>query len=103
MNPGLRAELLRRMERDQAARRADDLEAFGQIDAENLPWLDKVITEIGWPGRSIVGDDSHGWAGRGIALIATGIPLIAQCGPVRLLQRTRGGSPAGGGRPRRSR
>ena len=57
MNPGLRAELLRRMERDQPARQADDLEAFGQVDAENLPWLKKVITEIGWPGRSIVGDD----------------------------------------------
>jgi hypothetical protein len=57
MNPGLRAELLRRMERDQVARRADDLEAFGQVDAENLPWLKKVITVIGWPGRSIVGDD----------------------------------------------
>src|SRR5436309_36671 len=39
MNPGLRAELLRRMERDQVARRADDSEAFGQVDAENLPWL----------------------------------------------------------------
>jgi hypothetical protein len=57
MDPGLRAELLRRMERDQAARRADDLEAFGQVDAENLPWLKKVITGMGWPGRSIVGDD----------------------------------------------
>jgi hypothetical protein len=57
MNPGLRAELLRRMERDQAARQADDPEAFGQVDAENLPWLKKVITETGWPGRSIVGDD----------------------------------------------
>ena len=57
MNPGLRAELLRRMERDQVARRADDPEAFGQADAENLPWLKKVIAEIGWPGRSIVGDD----------------------------------------------
>ena len=57
MNPGLRAELLRRMDRDQAARQADEPEAFGQVDAENLPWLKKVITGIGWPGRSIVGDD----------------------------------------------
>jgi hypothetical protein len=57
MNPDLRAELLRRMERDQAARRADDPGAFGQVDAENLPWLKKVITQTGWPGRSIVGDD----------------------------------------------
>ena len=57
MNPGLRAELLRRMERDQAVRQADDPGAGGQVDAENLRWLKKVIAEIGWPGRSIVGDD----------------------------------------------
>jgi hypothetical protein len=37
MNAGLRAELLRRAERDQAARGTDDPEAVGQVDAENLP------------------------------------------------------------------
>jgi hypothetical protein len=57
MNPDLRAELLRRAERDQAARQAEDPGACGQVDAGNLPWLKKVITETGWPGRSIAGDD----------------------------------------------
>jgi hypothetical protein len=57
MNLGLRAELLRRMEWDQAARQDDDPEACGQVDAENLPWLKNVITETGWPGRAVVGDD----------------------------------------------
>jgi len=57
MDPGLRAELLRRVERDQAARRADDPEAVARVDAENLPWLKQAIAGIGWPGRSIVGED----------------------------------------------
>ena len=77
MNAELRAELLRRTERDQAARRAaaaDHREARvirrdagagageGQppieaVDAANLPWLRQVIAEFGWPGRSLVGTD----------------------------------------------
>jgi Family of unknown function (DUF6624) len=57
MTPDLRAELLRRAERDQAARESRDHEAVSQVDAENLPWLKKVIAEIGWPGRSAVGED----------------------------------------------
>lgn len=56
--PDLRAELLRRMERDQAARKAHDHAAAGRADADNLPWLKKVISEIGWPGRSVVGEDA---------------------------------------------
>lgn len=57
MNPDLRAELLRRAERDQAARQTEDPQASGEVDAENLPWLKKVIAETGWPGRSVAGDD----------------------------------------------
>jgi hypothetical protein len=57
MDPGLRAELLRRVERDQAARRTRDGDTWEQVDAENLPWLKQVIAEIGWPGRSVVGED----------------------------------------------
>jgi hypothetical protein len=60
----LRAELLRRTERDQAARRAatgragdPEPPAFAAVDAENLPWLRQVITEHGWPGRSLAGPD----------------------------------------------
>jgi hypothetical protein len=60
MTPGLRAELLRRAERDQAARQrggTEAIETVARVDAENLPWLKKVVAEIGWPGRSAVGED----------------------------------------------
>jgi hypothetical protein len=56
-NAGLQAELLRRMEKDQAARKARDLEAVEAVDAENLPWLKQVIGEHGWPGLSLAGTD----------------------------------------------
>jgi hypothetical protein len=56
-NAGLRAELLRRVEKDQAARKARDLEAVRAVDAENLPWLKQVIEEHGWPGSSLAGTD----------------------------------------------
>jgi glyoxylase-like metal-dependent hydrolase (beta-lactamase superfamily II) len=59
-NQDLRAELLCRFERDQAARGAAgaaQLEAMTRVDAENLPWLKQVIAEIGWPGESDVGVD----------------------------------------------
>ena len=58
----LRAELLRRAERDQAARRTDDAETISQVDAENLPWLTDLIARIGWPGRSVAGADGAGAA-----------------------------------------
>ena len=60
LNQDLRAELLRRFERDQTARKAADaaqFEAMTSVDAENLPWLKQVIAEIGWPGQSEVGVD----------------------------------------------
>jgi Family of unknown function (DUF6624) len=59
MKPDLRAELLRRAERDQDARRQAerDWEPVAAVDAENLPWLKQVIAETGWPGRSLVGED----------------------------------------------
>lgn len=59
-NQALRAELLRRFERDQTARRASsaaDFDDMSRVDAENLPWLKQVIAEIGWPGQSEVGVD----------------------------------------------
>jgi predicted RNA-binding Zn-ribbon protein involved in translation (DUF1610 family) len=57
MDEELRAELLRRMKRDQAARLARDCdwETVAAVDAENLPWLKGVITERGWPGASLAG------------------------------------------------
>lgn len=57
MDEGLRAELLRRVEKDQAARKALDADAMLAADGENLPWLKGVIAEHGWPGRSLAGDD----------------------------------------------
>lgn len=55
--PDLRAELLRRADRDQAARRDRDVEAIGRADEENLPWLKDVLAEVGWPRRRAVGED----------------------------------------------
>jgi hypothetical protein len=69
MRPELREELLRRMGRDQTARLAhrqmnrdqtaceDDWQQVAAIDAENLPWLESLVAEVGWPGRSMVGED----------------------------------------------
>jgi hypothetical protein len=53
----LRGELLRRMEADQTARRAEDPAAMAATDAENLLWLKRVIAEAGWPGASLAGPD----------------------------------------------
>jgi hypothetical protein len=56
----LRAELLRRAEQDQAARRAsgDDWERVRAVDAANLAWFRNVVTSLdGWPGQSLVGAD----------------------------------------------
>jgi hypothetical protein len=57
MNEELRAELLRRVAVDQEARHALDHEAAATADGENLPWLRQVITDVGWPGKSLVGKD----------------------------------------------
>ena len=57
MDDGLRADLLRRMERDQVTRKALDHDGIREADGENLPWLKDVIAGHGWPGKSLVGDD----------------------------------------------
>src|ERR1700724_1583763 len=57
MDDGLRAELLRRVEKDQVARKALDPDAMREADGENLPWLKCVIAAHGWPGASEVGVD----------------------------------------------
>lgn len=59
MRPELRSELLRRAQKDQAARtRAElDWEAVRAVDAENRAWLKTVVAEVGWPGRSMAGED----------------------------------------------
>jgi Family of unknown function (DUF6624) len=55
----LRAELLHRAERDQDARGMPEpeWETVGSVDADNLAWLKDVIAEVGWPDRSMVGED----------------------------------------------
>jgi hypothetical protein len=62
MRPDLRAELLRRAGRDQAVRESGepgdrDWKLVGAVDADNLGWLQRVVAEVGWPGRSMVGQD----------------------------------------------
>jgi predicted RNA-binding Zn-ribbon protein involved in translation (DUF1610 family) len=62
-SPELRAELLLRLEGDQAARRAvlrgeaTALEEMVHVDQQNSRWLAAVLDEHGWPGRRLVGDD----------------------------------------------
>ena len=59
----LRQELFRRRDLDQTARSAfaaEDREAIArlfQIDRDNAAWLRAVVDAVGWPGRSIVGDE----------------------------------------------
>ena len=57
MDEVLRAELLRRMERDQEARLDEESGRYPEVDAENLPWLKRLVAERGWPGSSLVGVD----------------------------------------------
>jgi hypothetical protein len=61
VKPDLRHELLRRAERDQAARSTPepDWEVVASVDADNLAWLKEVVPEVGWPGKSMVGGDGE--------------------------------------------
>jgi hypothetical protein len=56
MNEELRAELLRRVAADQEARRTLDTGAMAAADGENLRWLRQLIADVGWPGKSLVGE-----------------------------------------------
>ncbi|MEU8134935.1 DUF6624 domain-containing protein [Streptodolium elevatio] len=60
----LRTELLARRDRDQQAREAlspapsdEEWARVTAVDVDNTPWIMAVITERGWPGRSMVGED----------------------------------------------
>jgi Family of unknown function (DUF6624) len=54
-----RTELLRRAEQDQIARAepGPDWDTVATVDADNLIWLKNVVAGVGWPGRSMVGED----------------------------------------------
>jgi hypothetical protein len=58
----LAVEILRRRDADQAARSAllhndpEAVERVTQIDDQNAAWLSEVVDEVGWPGRSLVGE-----------------------------------------------
>ncbi|WP_051468199.1 DUF6624 domain-containing protein [Actinomadura oligospora] len=62
---GLRDELLRRVERDQAVRTAvapgeslsaEAIAEWRAVDADNTAFLKGVIAEQGWPGADVVGE-----------------------------------------------
>lgn len=62
----LRRELLRRRDTDQAGRASftgndpEELRRLMEVDDDNAAWLANVIDELGWPGKSLVGEEgSH--------------------------------------------
>lgn len=63
MNEELRAELIERADRDQAARQslppghgyADYERIVAPVDAANAAWLRAIVAEHGWPGETLVG------------------------------------------------
>lgn len=65
MDTELRAELLARCEEDQRVRRAagerrlteDELTEMRRIDQANTAWLTELTDRVGWPGRTLVGED----------------------------------------------
>jgi len=66
VNGELRTELLRRRDADQAGRAAFDgkdpeqLRRLMELDDDNAGWFSDVIDEVGWPGRSLAGEEgSH--------------------------------------------
>lgn len=65
MNDELRAELLERADRDQAARTSlppgsshDEWQKIvAPVDDANASWLKGVVAAHGWPGQSLAGED----------------------------------------------
>lgn len=79
----LRVELLRRAGRDQEARRglgdpptAAQWDVVKPVDADNVPWLARIVAEHGWPRAELVGEDG-----------AHAAWLLAQHAPLYLQQR----------------
>jgi hypothetical protein len=66
VNDELRTELLRRRDTDQAGRAEfnskdpEELRRLMEVDDDNAAWLSSVIDKVGWPRRSLVGEEgSH--------------------------------------------
>ena len=84
MNNQLRDELLKRVEKEQKLlfeldKHPDDVQLMMRMiegDAQNTMWLDEVIKQHGWPGKSLVGE-----AG------ARAVFLLAQHSPSPLFQK----------------
>jgi hypothetical protein len=68
LNEPLRAELLRMVEEDQAARKSGDPSAkdpqyeakIAEVDKRNEKRMREIISQFGWPGRSLVLEDGAG-------------------------------------------
>ncbi|MEU1375935.1 DUF6624 domain-containing protein [Streptomyces triculaminicus] len=65
MDDELRRELLRRRDIDQEVRTnlpetvtEETAERWAAMDNDNTQWLWQVIDRVGWPGRSLVGDEA---------------------------------------------
>ena len=65
MNNQLHDELLARMEKEQTLRRdlidsPDNIQLMMRMmeaDAQNTMWLDDIINQVGWPTKSLVGEE----------------------------------------------
>jgi hypothetical protein len=88
LNEPLRAELLRMAEEDQAARNSGDPSAgdpqyemrLGKIDERNEKRMREIISQFGWPGRSLVLEDG---AGAAWLLVQHGsLPFEKECLPL---------------------
>jgi hypothetical protein len=57
--PEIRDELLKRMDKDQAARNSAEMNAekMMKVDQDNTAWMKEVVEKHGWPGKSMVGKD----------------------------------------------
>ncbi len=58
--PEIAEEILRRAEVDQEMRGKSQEEASwdDNIDKENTEWMKKIVDEIGWPSKSLVGESA---------------------------------------------
>jgi hypothetical protein len=88
LNEPLRAELLRMAEEDQAARKAGDPSAgdpqyeakLEEVDKRNEKRMREIISQFGWPGRSLVLEDGAGAAW--VLVRHMSLPFQKECLPL---------------------